>query len=195
MIKIGLTGGIGSGKTTVANMFKNKNIPVFIADVEAKKILNDPSVAQDVANTFNISLTNDGLIDKSKLASIVFKDKAALEKLNSIIHPKVHQSFQKWVKNKDASYIIYEAAIIFEKDRASDFDFTILIIAPEEARVQRVVQRDLSSEDEVKSRMKAQWPESKKKKLADFVIENTNLKQTQQQVDKLHAKFLNFSDK
>ena len=195
MIKIGLTGGIGSVKTTVANMFKSKNIPVFIADVEAKKILNDPSVAQDVANTFNISLTNDGLIDKSKLASIVFKDKAALEKLNSIIHPKVHQSFQKWVKNKDASYIIYEAAIIFEKDRASDFDFTILITAPEEARIQRVVQRDLSSEDEVKSRMKAQWPESKKKKLADFVIENTNLKQTQQQVDKLHAKFLNFSDK
>ena len=195
MIKIGLTGGIGSGKTTVANMFKSKNIPVFIADVEAKKILNDPSVAQEVANTFSIPLTNDGLIDKSKLASIVFKDKAALEKLNSIIHPKVHQSFKKWVKNKDASYIIYEAAIIFEKDRASDFDFTILIIAPEEARVQRVVQRDLSSEDEVKSRMKAQWPESKKKKLADFVIENINLKQTQQQVDKLHANFLNFSDK
>jgi dephospho-CoA kinase len=195
MIKIGLTGGIGSGKTTVANMFKNKNIPVFIADVEAKKILNDPSVAQDVANTFNISLTNDGLIDKSELASIVFKDKEALEKLNSIIHPKVHQSFQKWIRNIDAPYIIYEAAIIFEKDRASDFDFTILIIAPEEARVQRVVQRDLSSEEEVKSRMKAQWPESKKKKLADFVIENINLKQTQQQVDKLHANFLNFSDK
>ena len=195
MIKIGLTGGIGSGKTTVANMFKNKNIPVFIADVEAKKILNDPSVAQDVANTFNISLTNDGLIDKSELASIVFKDKEALEKLNSIIHPKVQQSFQKWIRNIDAPYIIYEAAIIFEKDRASDFDFTILITAPEEARIQRVVQRDLSSEDEVKSRMKAQWPESKKKKLADFVIENTNLKQTQQQVDKLHAKFLNFSDK
>jgi dephospho-CoA kinase len=195
MIKIGLTGGIGSGKTTVANMFKNKNIPVFIADVEAKKILNDPSVAQDVANTFNISLTNDGLIDKSKLASIVFKDKVALEKLNSIIHPKVHDRYHKWIVTIDASYIIYEAAIIFEKDRASDFDFTILITAPEEARIQRVVQRDLSSEDEVKSRMKAQWPESKKKKLADFVIENTNLKQTQQQVDKLHAKFLNFSDK
>jgi len=195
MIKIGLTGGIGSGKTTVANMFKNKNIPVFIADVEAKKILNDPSVAQEVANTFSIPLTNDGLIDKSKLASIVFKDKAALEKLNSIIHPKVHQSFKKWVKNKDASYIIYEAAIIFEKDRASDFDFTILITAPEEVRIQRVVQRDYSSEEEVKSRMKSQWPESKKRKLADFVIENANIKQTQQQVDKLHVKFLNFSDK
>jgi dephospho-CoA kinase len=195
MIKIGLTGGIGSGKTTVANMFKSKNIPVFIADVEAKKILDDPSVAQEVANTFSIPLTNDGLIDKSKLASIVFKDKAALEKLNSIIHPKVHQSFQKWVKNKDASYIIYEAAIIFEKDRASDFDFTILITAPEEVRIQRVVQRDYSSEEEVKSRMKSQWPESKKRKLADFVIKNANIKQTQQQVDKLHVKFLNFSDK
>jgi len=195
MIKIGLTGGIGSGKTTIANMFKNKNIPVFIADVEAKKILNDPSVAQEVANTFNISLTNEGLIDKSKLASIVFKDKAALEKLNSIIHPKVHDRYQKWIINIDASYIIYEAAIIFEKDRASDFDFTILITAPEQVRIERVVQRDHSSEEEVKSRMKSQWPESKKKKLADFVIENTNIKQTQQQVDKLHAKFLNFSDK
>ena len=195
MIKIGLTGGIGSGKTTVANMFKNKNIPVFIADVEAKKILNDPSVAQDVANTFNISLTNDGLIDKSELASIVFKDKEALEKLNSIIHPKVQQSFQKWIRNIDAPYIIYEAAIIFEKDRASDFDFTILITAPEEVRIERVVQRDYSSEEEVKSRMKSQWPESKKRKLADFVIKNANIKQTQQQVDKLHAKFLNFSDK
>ncbi len=195
MIKIGLTGGIGSGKTTIANMFKNKNIPVFIADVEAKKILNDPSVAQEVANTFNISLTNEGLIDKSKLASIVFKDKAALEKLNSIIHPKVHDRYQKWIINIDASYIIYEAAIIFEKDRASDFDFTILITAPEQVRIERVVQRDHSSEEEVKSRMKSQWPESKKKKLADFVIENTNIKQTQQQVDKLHAKFLNFLDK
>jgi len=195
MIKIGLTGGIGSGKTLVANMFKNKNIPVFTADVEAKKILNDPSVVQNVSNTFNISLTGDGLINKSELASIVFNDKAALEKLNSIIHPKVHERFQKWILNIEASYIIYEAAIIFEKGRASYFDFTILITAPKEVRMARVVQRDHSSEEEVKSRMKAQWPEFKKKKLADFTIKNTNIKQTQQQVDKLHVKFLNFSDK
>jgi dephospho-CoA kinase len=195
MIKIGLTGGIGSGKTLVANMFKNKNIPVFTADVEAKKILNDPSVVQDVSNTFNISLTSDGLINKSELASIVFNDKAALEKLNSIIHPKVHERFQKWILNIEASYIIYEAAIIFEKGRASYFDFTILITAPKQVRMARVVQRDHSSEEEVKLRMRAQWSEFKKKKLADFIIKNTNIKQTQQQVDKLHVKFLNFSDK
>jgi dephospho-CoA kinase len=195
MIKIGLTGGIGSGKTLVANMFKNKNIPVFTADVEAKKILNDPSVVQDVSNTFNISLTSDGLINKSELASIVFNDKVALEKLNSIIHPKVHERFQKWILNIEASYIIYEAAIIFEKGRASYFDFTILITAPKQVRMARVVQRDHSSEEEVKLRMRAQWSEFKKKKLADFIIKNTNIKQTQQQVDKLHVKFLNFSDK
>jgi len=195
MIKIGLTGGIGSGKTLVANMFKNNNIPVFTADVEAKKILNDPSVVQDVSNTFNISLTGDGLINKSELASIVFNDKAALEKLNSIIHPKVHERFQKWILNIEASYIIYEAAIIFEKGRASYFDFTILITAPKQVRMARVVQRDHSSEEEVKLRMRAQWSEFKKKKLADFIIKNTNIKQTQQQVDKLHVKFLNFSDK
>jgi dephospho-CoA kinase len=195
MIKIGLTGGIGSGKTLVANMFKNKDIPVFTADVEAKKILNEPSVVQDVSNTFNISLTNDGLINKSELASIVFNDKVALQKLNAIIHPKVHECFQKWILNVEASYIIYEAAIIFEKGRASYFDFTILITAPKQVRMARVLQRDHSSEEEVKLRMKAQWPEFKKKKLADFMIKNTNIKQTQQQVDKLHVKFLNFSDK
>jgi dephospho-CoA kinase len=195
MIKIGLTGGIGSGKTLVANMFKNKDIPVFTADVEAKKILNEPSVVQDVSNTFNISLTNDGLINKSELASIVFNDKVALQKLNAIIHPKVHECFQKWILNVEASYIIYEAAIIFEKGRASYFDFTILITAPKQVRMARVLQRDHSSEEEVKLRMKAQWPEFKKKKLADFMIKNTNIKQTQQQVDRLHVKFLNFSDK
>jgi dephospho-CoA kinase len=128
------------------------------------------------------------------LASIVFADKEALEQLNSIIHPKVHELFQKWLMNKDSSYIIYEAAIIFEKNRASDFDYTILVTAPEKSRIHRVAQRDNTSEADVKSRMKAQWSESKKKKLADFIIENTNIKETQQQVNELHAKFLNISD-
>ncbi|SDG61799.1 dephospho-CoA kinase [Psychroflexus sediminis] len=195
MIKIGLTGGIGSGKTTVAQMFQDLQIPVFIADIEAKKILDDFKVASKVAETFGLNLTAEGLIHKPDLAAIVFKDDHALQNLNSIIHPRVHERFKKWFNEQDAPYIIYEAAIIFEKDRASDFYYTILVTAPEKVRIDRVMLRDHVSYEDVKSRMKAQWSESKKKKLADFIIENINLKQTQQQVKELHEKFLNISYK
>lgn len=195
MIKIGLTGGIGSGKTTVAKMFKDLNTPVFIADTEAKKILDDPEVASEVANTFKLNLNFEGLIDKPDLASIVFNDKKELEKLNGIIHPRVHKRYKHWLSEQNSPYIIYEAAIIFEKNRASDFDYTILVTAPEGIRIKRVMQRDSSSYEDVKSRMKAQWPESKKKKLANFIIENINLKETQKQVNKLNEKFLNISHK
>lgn len=195
MIKIGLTGGIGSGKTTVANMFREQHVPVFIADIEAKKILDNSKVATEVAQTFDLNLTSEGLIHKPDLASIVFKDAQALQTLNSIIHPKVHQSFKNWLSKQNSPYIIYEAAIIFEKNRASDFDYTVLVTAPEEVRINRVMQRDNVSYEDVKSRMKAQWPESKKVKLADFIIENINLKETQQQVKELHKIFSNFSYK
>lgn len=192
MKKIGLTGGIGSGKSTVAQLFKDKQVPVFIADVEAKKILDTPEVAQQIADDFKLSLNSEGLIHKPDLASIVFKDSEALDRLNSIIHPKVHQRFENWFKIQNSPYIIYEAAIIFEKDRASDFDYTLLVTAPEEMRIQRVMQRDDTTREAVTSRIKAQWPESKKKNLADFTIENINLSETRQKVSELHEKFLNF---
>lgn len=195
MIKIGLTGGIGSGKTTVAQMFKKLQIPVFIADVEAKKILDYPEVSSEVAKTFNLSLNSDNLIHKPDLASIVFNDKKALEKLNSIIHPRVHESYKNWLSKQNSPYIIYEAAIIFEKNRESDFDHVILVTAPEEIRIKRVMERDDVNYEAVMSRMRAQWPESKKKKLASFIIENINLQETQQQVKELNEKFLIFSDK
>ena len=196
MIKIGLTGGIGSGKTTVANMFKELKVPVFIADIEAKKILDDSEVASEVAESFNLELTSEGLIRKPDLAKIVFSNKEALGKLNSIIHPRVHLSFKEWLESKNnVSYIIYEAAIIFEKNRASDFDYTVLVTAPEEVRIQRVMERDTTSHQDVKSRMKMQWSQSKKKKLADFIIKNINLNETRQRVNELHEKFLSISEK
>jgi dephospho-CoA kinase len=140
-------------------------------------------------------LTADGLIHKPDLAAIVFNDATALNKLNSIIHPKVHQEFKDWTQKQDGVYLIYEAAIIFEKGRASDFDYTILVTAPEDIRIERVMQRDKVSLSDVKARMKTQWPESKKEKLADFIIENINLIETKQQVKELHEKFSNISDK
>lgn len=195
MKKIGLTGGIGSGKSTVANMFKENNVPVFIADIEAKKILDKPEVASEIAKTFNLDLNSEGLIHKPDLAAIVFNNTESLNKLNSIIHPKVHTKFENWLKKQQAAYIIYEAAIIFEKNRASDFDHTILVTAPEDTRIERVMARDGVGRDDVKSRMKAQWSESKKINLADFIIENINLVETRQQVKELHKKFSNISDK
>lgn len=195
MKKIGLTGGIGSGKSTVANMFKENNVPVFIADIEAKKILDKPEVASEIAKTFNLDLNSEGLIHKPDLAAIVFNNTESLNKLNSIIHPKVHTKFENWLKKQQAAYIIYEAAIIFEKKRASDFDHTILVTAPEDTRIERVMARDGVGRDDVKSRMKAQWSESKKINLADFIIENINLVETRQQVKELHKKFSNISDK
>jgi dephospho-CoA kinase len=195
MIKIGLTGGIGSGKTTVAQMFKDKKVPVFTADIEAKKILDRPEVSSEVSRVFGIKLNSENLINKAELAKIVFNDDKALERLNSIIHPEVHKYFERWLSMQTAPYIIYEAAIIFEKNRASDFDYTILVTAPEDLRIKRVMKRDDITSADVESRVKAQWSESKKKELADFIIENINLKETQQQVSKLHEKFLSFLDK
>lgn len=195
MKKIGLTGGIGSGKSTVAKMFKENNVPVFIADIEAKKILDKPGVASEIAKTFNLDLNSEGLIHKPDLAAIVFNNTEALNKLNSIIHPKVHTKFENWLKKQEAAYIIYEAAIIFEKNRASDFDHTILVTAPEDTKIERVMARDGVGRDDVKSRMKAQWSESKKINLADFIIENINLIETRQRVKELHKKFSNISDK
>ncbi|WP_019038023.1 dephospho-CoA kinase [Psychroflexus tropicus] len=194
MIKVGLTGGIGSGKTTVAEMFEKLGAPLFIADREAKKILDLPEVTFEIADVFELKLKPDGKIHKPDLASIVFNDTEALEALNSIIHPRVHKSFEIWFGKQDFPYIIYEAAIIFEKDRASSFDYTVLVTAPKEERIRRVMNRDKISDEQVESRMKAQWPQSKKKKLANFIIENINLNETQQQVAQLHEKFLIFSD-
>jgi dephospho-CoA kinase len=190
MIQVGLTGGIGSGKTTVAKMFENLGVPVFIADTQAKAILDQPEVTKEVAKTFNLELNSEGKINKPNLASIVFNNKKALERLNAIIHPKVQQSYKNWLKEQDTKYIIYEAAIIFEKDRASDFDYTILVTAPEDIRIKRVMKRDNVTYEHVKSRIKAQWPESKKKKLASFVVDNINLKETSQDISKINEYIL-----
>ncbi|WP_127846363.1 dephospho-CoA kinase [Psychroflexus aestuariivivens] len=195
MIKVGLTGGIGSGKSTVAKMFQELGVPVFIADEEAKKIQKTKSVLEQMTAVFGqgILSENDDL-DRKKLAEIVFNDDKALKTLNSIIHPEVHKAFMKWISKQNSEYIIYEAAIIFEKKRQDDFDFTILVTAPKQLRIQRVVARDSSNPNSVQSRISNQWSDAKKAKLADFVIENLDLKQTQQRVRELHEDISKLSD-
>ena len=195
MIEVGLTGGIGSGKTTVAKMFEDLGVPVFIADKEAKYILDQADIAKKVAVRFDLQLNSKGKIHKPDLAAIVFNDKKALEQLNSIIHPQVYKRYTTWLQNQEANYIIYEAAIIFEKGRASEFDYTILVTAPIEERIRRVMERDQVNREDVVKRMNAQWPEAKKEKLASFSILNTNLEETFQKVRELNEYFIGISDK
>ena len=191
---IGLTGGIGSGKTTVANFFKELGVPIYIADVEAKKIMNTSvSIKKALISWFGEKSYLNNELNRKFIASKVFKDKELLQKLNNIVHPEVDKHFKVWVANQDQSYVIYEAAIIFENNAQSKFDYTILVTAPEDIKVKRVLNRDESTEQEVRNRMKNQWDDSKKEKLANFIIENIDLEDTKSQIYLLHTKLLSLA--
>lgn len=170
---IGLTGGIGSGKTTVAGYFASWGVPVYYADDEAKKILYLPEAAGEVQAAFGEGVFTDGLPDRQKIAALVFSDPAKLAQLNAIIHPRVKQHFLDWVAaHKESPFVIKEAAILFESGSHKDCDAVILVTAPKEERIRRVIQRDDTSREKVLERMANQWDEDKKVALSDYIIEN-----------------------
>ena len=177
MKKIGITGGIGSGKTIVCEVFKLLGIAVFHADDEARSLQNkDLQIKKLLTEHFGKQIyLPGGMLDRKKLAGLVFTDSNALAELNAIIHPAVHNSFLKWAENhQDAPYVLYEAAILLESGYVSDFDRNILVLADEKIRIERVIRRDHSSEKLVKQRISNQMPEIQKIKLVDYVIENNN---------------------
>ena len=179
MKKIGITGGIGSGKTTVCEIFKLLGVPVFHADAEAKNLQNnDLQIRELLVNLFGKHIYSlDGMLDRKKLARLIFNDSAALANVNAIIHPAVRQSFQKWTDNHlDSSYILYEAAILLESGYATAFDRNILVLADEKLRIERVIRRDHISKVLVKQRINNQMPDSQKIKIVDYIIENNNEK-------------------
>jgi dephospho-CoA kinase len=183
---VGLTGGIGSGKTTMAKYFADQGIPVYIADDEAKKIMLMPDVAKAVLNAFGKEALNNGVPDKKKLADIVFANPEKLEILNSIIHPKVREHFYEWVKKqKDEVFVIKEAAILFESGSYKDCDKIILVTAPREIRIKRVMERDSISEGKVLERIANQWDDEKKKALSDYIINNVKLEDAKKEADKI----------
>jgi dephospho-CoA kinase len=184
---IGLTGGIGSGKTTVAKYIASKGIPVYIADEAAKDIMNDANVVREVQSIFteNVILKN-GLLDRSAIRELVFEDKSKLEQLNKIIHPKVKTDFENWLKkNKNAPFVIKEVAILFETNGHKYCDATILVTAPIETRIKRVIERDSTSRENILQIINNQLPEEEKMKLATFVVTNENLSITYKTVDNL----------
>ncbi len=184
---IGLTGGIGSGKTTVAQFFEALGVPIYIADIEAKKLTNRSKFIRKklIALLGEEAFQEEG-INRAFVAAKIFKDPILLQKVNAIIHPRVQQHFNRWAKKQDAPYCIKEAAVLFENGGYQKCDYTILVTAPKHLRIQRIQQRDASSEEAIKDRMDNQWPDSKKIPLADFVIENITLSKTKNRVEHIH---------
>ena len=175
MLKIGITGGIGSGKTTVAKAFEQLGIPVYHSDYWAKEIMNtEPLVKQRLIELFGKDIYDtEGIADRKKIAEIVFNDGNKLNDLNSVIHPAVWLHGENWLKqHADKPYILKEAAILFESGGNKSVDKVIMVTAPKELRIQRVINRDNATSEEVKARMSNQWDDEKKIALSDFVIVN-----------------------
>lgn len=183
---VGLTGGIGSGKTTVARFFEELGIPVYIADEAGKKVLNTNDVKDRVISLLGDQAYRNGIPDRKYIASRVFASADKLEKLNQIIHPAVEKDFEAWKKEQSAPYVIYEAAILFETGSYKKCDRVILVTAPKTDRVLRLKKRDNSTLEEIEARIANQWPDEKKRSLADFEVKNEDLTFTKEQVRNLH---------
>ena len=189
MIIVGLTGGIGSGKTTIAKMFEELGVAVYIADVEAKLLTNRSKIIRRriIQLLGRASYTDDGL-DRTYVADKVFNDASLLEALNAIIHPKVQKHFESWVRKQSGPYCIKGAAILFENGGYKKCDHTILVVADQEERIKRVMKRDGATRKQILARMANQWDDKDKRKLADFIIENNSLETSQKRVLTLHKK-------
>ena len=175
MIKLGLTGGIGSGKSTVAKVFQEMGVPVYYADDEAKKFLVFEDVKKRLQALFGARVVNTlGVIDKPVLASIVFTDEKELAKLNALIHPLLEDDFQKWVLKQNTSFIVKEAAILFEAGFDKSVDKILTVSAPIEQRISRVIKRDGVSRQQVLDRISKQWTDQQREAKSDFVIRNAN---------------------
>jgi dephospho-CoA kinase len=176
MIKVGITGGIGSGKSTVCKVFKGLGIPVFEADAVAKQIMtSDPQIQKLLIEAFGIAVyLPDGSIDRKYLAGLVFNNESLLSELNSIVHPAVLNEFDEWCETKQTAYILHEAAILFESGFYKMMDKIIAVVTSEEERIQRVIKRDGATIELVRQRIQNQMSDADRIKLADFVISNND---------------------
>src|SRR5437868_1683634 len=189
MLKVGITGGIGSGKSIVCQVFSSLGIPIYDADKEAAGLVeSDQKIIAKIKKEFGNDFYNaGGDLDRKKMADLVFNNKAALEKLNSIVHPVVIKQSEDWAKQfKDVPYVIREAAILFESGANKGLDKVIMVTAPEELRIKRVMERDHKSKEEVQAIIQNQSLEKDKIKRSDFVIINDESKLILPQVLSIH---------
>lgn len=186
-----LTGGIGSGKTTVAKMFETMGVPIYIADDEAKKLMVRSKVIKEkLINLFGENAYTENTLNRSFLAESIFNDKALLEQMNAIVHPEVKMHFEDWKMQQKVPYVIKEAAIIFENGSYKNYDYIITVHAPKAIKIDRILQRDTTTKEKIEAIMKNQWPDAEKIKLSNYAIENTNLEKTRKQVLTIHSKLL-----
>jgi dephospho-CoA kinase len=188
---VGLTGGIGSGKSSVLSVFSSLGVPCYQSDSSAKKLMQqDPELINQIKALFRDDLYEGEKLNRGKLAEVVFADKSKLESLNAIVHPRVKEDFQLFLSQQNADYVIKEAAILFETGGAEDCDVTILVTAPEDLRIERVMKREKSKLEHIKSRMRHQWSDEKKIPMADYVINNIDWDKTLKKVEEIHQKLV-----
>jgi len=191
MIIVGLTGGIGSGKTTVAKAFESLGVSIYIADDEAKKLMITSKVLiRQLKKLFGEQAYIEGALNRAFLANAIFNDKALLKKMNAIVHPKVARHFKRWLAKQNSAYIIKEAAILFENGSYKNCDYIITVTAPKEERIKRVIKRDSSSKEKVLSVIKNQWTDKMKVEKSHFVINNIDLKATKTKVLEIHNQLI-----
>lgn len=193
MLKIGITGNIGSGKTTVSQLFEILGIPVFYSDTEAKKVMvTDVQLINAIKKHFGEeAYFPDGSLNRKLIASMVFNNDAELQKLNSLVHPAVFRAFDQWVSQyPDAPYVLKEAAVLFESGSYKDCDYTIIVTAPMDMRIARVMKRDGITEAEAQSREAKQMPQEQKQQLASYIIANGNTKLVIPQVLAIHQELI-----
>lgn len=191
MLRVGLTGGIGSGKSTVAGVFEVLGVPVYYADSAGRMLVdNDPGIRTEIIKHFGKESYKDGRLDRQYISTIVFGDEKKRELLNEITHPVIISDAAKWMKKQNAAYIIKEAALIFESGSEKDLDYVIGVKSPRGLRVKRVMERDSTSKAEVIKKMESQMDEDVKMKKCDFLLINDEQQLLVPQVMALHQQLL-----
>ena len=195
MIKLGVTGGIGSGKTSVCNVFGVLGIPLFSADAEAKKIMEvDAGIMLKLNTIAQKNLYASGTLDRAALAKLIFNNRTILEKVNSVVHPAVFSIFHEWVEKQEALYVIMETAILFESGGSKMVDRIVTVTAPVEERIARVMSRSNITKEEVLKRINNQMSDSEKIKQSDYVIDNSENAMIIPAVLKIHSDILKLID-
>lgn len=173
MIKIGITGGMGSGKSVVSTLLSIMGVPVYIADKESKRLtLTSETIKEKLISRFGKELYAGGALNKSLLASIIFADKDSLEYVNGVIHPVVREDFQAWAERQTGRFAAIESAILFESGFDSSVDVIVSVAAPQEIRMERIQLRDRLSTEQIRQRLANQWPEEEKYRRSHFIIHN-----------------------
>jgi len=187
MKKVAVTGGIGTGKTTVSKLFEKIGIPVFNSDKIAKELMhNDKQLQAEIIKAFGDESYINNELNRAYLSDVVFNDEALLDKINSIVHPYVAKEFNQWLLNQKSDYILYESAIIFENNSEDIFDKIICVIAPEEDVISRVMKRNNFSRNKVVSIINNQLPDQIKRKKSDYIVENINKSDLTEKIMEIH---------